>query len=71
VTTPVLIIHSENDFRVPLEQDLQFYTALKMQKKKAKLVLYPQESHGLSRDGRPSHRISRLNHILAWFDELL
>jgi|TARA_B100000315_G_scaffold260820_1_gene325859 dipeptidyl aminopeptidase/acylaminoacyl peptidase len=71
VTTPVLIIHSEDDFRVPLEQDLQFYTALKMQKKKAKLVLFPEESHGLSRAGRPSHRISRLNYILAWFDELL
>lgn len=71
VTTPVLIIHSEDDFRVPLEQDLQFYTALKMQKKRVKLVLYPQESHSLSRAGRPSHRISRLNYILAWFDELL
>jgi len=71
VTTPVLIIHSEDDFRVPLEQDLQFYTALKMQKKKAKLILFPQESHGLSRMGRPSHRVSRLNYILEWFDELL
>jgi len=70
-TTPVLLIHSQEDYRTPLEQSLQYYLSLKMQKKPAKLVVFPDESHGLSRSGRPSHRIARLNHIQTWFDQWL
>ncbi|MCG8456750.1 MAG: S9 family peptidase, partial [Holophagales bacterium] len=67
ITTPLLLIHSEQDYRTPLEQSLQLYTALRMQEKTARLVIFPEESHGLSRTGRPSHRIARLEHILEWF----
>ncbi|MEM8933581.1 MAG: S9 family peptidase, partial [Acidobacteriota bacterium] len=71
VTTPVLLIHSEQDYRTPLEQTLQYYVALKMRQLDAKLVIFPEEPHGLSRTGRPSHRIARLQHILDWFDRYL
>ena len=71
VTTPVQIIHSDDDFRTPLEQGLQYYTALKQLGKPAELVVMPGESHGLSRDGAPSKRVERLRLILDWFERHL
>ncbi|MEO0997531.1 MAG: S9 family peptidase [Pseudomonadota bacterium] len=71
VTTPVQILHSDADYRTPLEQGLQYYTALRIQGKPAELVVFPGESHGLSRGGRPSHRVARLRAILRWFAEHL
>jgi dipeptidyl aminopeptidase/acylaminoacyl peptidase len=71
ITTPLLLIHSDQDYRTPLEQSEQLYAALKIQKKEARLVVFPNESHGLSRGGRPSHRVARLQHILEWFDRFL
>lgn len=71
VTTPVLVIHNEQDYRTALDQGLQFYTALKMQKKPAKLAVFPDSSHGMSREGRPSQRVARLNLIGQWFEEKL
>lgn len=71
VTTPVLVIHSERDYRTALDQGLQFYTALKMLKKPARLAVFPDSSHGLSREGRPSQRVARLKLIRDWFNENL
>jgi dipeptidyl aminopeptidase/acylaminoacyl peptidase len=36
-----------------------------------KLLIYPHESHGMSRNGKPRHRIERLGHNTAWFDQWL
>jgi dipeptidyl aminopeptidase/acylaminoacyl peptidase len=69
--TPLLIIHSENDLRTPIEQAEQLYIALKMQKKEVEFIRYPEESHGLSRMGRPDRRIHRLKKIAGWFDRYL
>ena len=71
VKTPVLVIHSEQDYRTAIDQGLQYYAALKMLKKPARLAVFPESSHGLSRDGRPSQRVERLRIIQAWFDEYL
>lgn len=71
VATPVQIIHSDADYRTPLEQGLQYYTALKQLGKPAELVVMPGESHDLSRDGTPSLRVERLRLILDWFDRHL
>jgi dipeptidyl aminopeptidase/acylaminoacyl peptidase len=71
ITTPLLIIHYEEDWRVPIGQGEELYSALKMLKREVKMIRYPQIGHGLSRMGRPSHRVSRLNHILAWMDSHL
>jgi dipeptidyl aminopeptidase/acylaminoacyl peptidase len=67
VRTPVLVIHNQDDFRAPLDQGLQFYTALKELHKPARLAVFPDSSHGMSRDGRPNQRIARLGLILDWF----
>lgn len=71
ITTPLLIIHNEEDWRVPISQGEELYTALKMLQRPVRMVRFPQEPHGLSRMGRPSHRIARIHHILGWMDEHL
>jgi acylaminoacyl-peptidase len=68
VTTPLLIIHSEQDFRCPMEQAEQFYVALKRLRKEVELARFPDESHELSRSGQPRHRIERLERILGWME---
>jgi acylaminoacyl-peptidase len=42
-----------------------------MLKKPAKLAVFPDSSHGLSREGPPSLRVERLKLITGWFDEKL
>lgn len=67
VETPVLVLHNQDDFRTALDQGLQYYAALKILKKPAKLAVFPDSSHGMSRNGRPSQRLARLELILDWF----
>lgn len=71
VKTPVLIVHSMEDYRCWMVEGLQFYTALKYLGKDVEMVLFPEENHDLSRIGKPRRRISRLNHYLRWFDKYL
>ncbi|HKZ73255.1 MAG TPA: S9 family peptidase, partial [Steroidobacteraceae bacterium] len=54
VTTPVLVIQSEQDYRTPMDQGLQYYGALRMLGKPTRLALFPSSAHGLSREGPPS-----------------
>jgi acylaminoacyl-peptidase len=68
IHTPLLIIHSENDFRCPIEQSEQLYVGLKKLGRTTEFIRFPDEFHGLSRSGQPKHRIERLQHILRWFD---
>ena len=67
INSPLLIIHSEEDYRCPLEQAEQLYAFLKRLGKNVVLVVFPGESHGLSRGGKPHHRIERLLFGLWWF----
>lgn len=71
VQTPLLLIHSDNDFRVPIEQGEQFYTALKFLRRKVRMVRFLTETHELSREGEPWHRVIRLDYIVDWFREHL
>lgn len=71
ITTPLLIIHSEQDLRCPIEQAEQLFTALKRLGRETVFVRIPNESHNLSRNGTPSRRLARLHHLLAWFDQHL
>jgi dipeptidyl aminopeptidase/acylaminoacyl peptidase len=67
VETPLLLVHSEQDLRCPMEQAEQFYTALRWLGKTAELVRFPDENHELSRSGQPMHRVERLTRIADWF----
>lgn len=69
--TPTLILHSEKDFRCPIEQGEQFYIALKKLGVSTEFVRFPDETHELSRSGKPKHRKERLERIAAWFAKYL
>ncbi len=71
VSTPTLVIHSENDWRCPVEQGQRWYVGLKRRGVESELLLFPGEGHELSRAGRPKHRLARFEHILKWWDKHL
>ncbi len=69
--TPTLFIHSEQDYRCWLPEGIQMFTALRYHGVDARLVMFREENHELSRSGKPKHRIRRLEEMIAWFDRLL
>jgi dipeptidyl aminopeptidase/acylaminoacyl peptidase len=71
VHTPLLIIHSDEDHRCPLEQAEQLFAALRWMGREVELVIFEGENHGLSRGGRPGNRIERLRRIQGWFQRYL
>lgn len=71
VKTPLLILHSENDFRCPIEQAEQLYITLKSMKKETEFVRFPESDHNLSRTGKPNLRITRLNELTGWLEKYL
>ncbi|MDO4594969.1 MAG: S9 family peptidase [Tissierellia bacterium] len=71
VKTPTLFIHSDCDYRCPLEQGLQMYSAIKLNNVETKMYIFKDENHELSRSGKPKARIKRITEILKWFDEHL
>lgn len=69
--TPVLILHSEDDWRCPMEQAELLYVTLKQLRRDVEFVRFPDENHEMSRSGRPSHRIGRFEVILDYFGRKL
>ncbi len=68
IKTPLLIIHSERDFRAPIPDAEHLFVMLRRLKREVEFVRYPREGHELSRSGEPRHRVDRLNRIIDWFD---
>jgi len=68
VKTPLMIVHSLDDYRCWLDQAIAMYTALKLRGKEAELVLFESGGHTFGWSGKPSLREARLKHILRWFD---
>lgn len=71
IQTPTLFIHSDEDYRCPLEQGLQLYTAIVDRGVDARFVLFHGENHELSRAGKPKHRVRRLEEITDWMEKYL
>lgn len=71
VRTPTLVMHSELDFRCPLEQAQQYYAALQRSGVDTEMLIFPGENHELSRAGQPRHRRQRFEAILDWWDQRL
>lgn len=71
IQTPTLIIHSENDFRCPIEQAEQLFDVLAGNDVPTEFVRFPGEGHELSRSGRPRHREERFEIILEWLGRWL
>jgi dipeptidyl aminopeptidase/acylaminoacyl peptidase len=67
--TPLLIEHSEQDYRVPIEQGEQLFAAMKLMNKTVEMVRWPREGHEVSRSGEPRHRVERIRRIVEWFEK--
>lgn len=67
IRVPLLIIHSEHDWRCPIEQAQRLFVALKRRDAEVEMLLFPGEGHELSRSGRPRHRLQRFEAILGWW----
>jgi dipeptidyl aminopeptidase/acylaminoacyl peptidase len=64
--TPTLVIHGEQDFRVPYTQALQLFTALQLEKVPSKLLLFPDEGHWVL---KPQNAVLWYNTFLEWVGE--
>ncbi len=63
--TPTLVVHGEQDFRVPYTQGLQLFTALQMQKVPSKLLLFPDEGHWVL---KPQNSLLWYKTVIDWLD---
>ncbi len=68
ITTPVLILHGENDARVPLSQATGFHRALRRQRVPVEFVVYPREPHGVA---ERAHQLDILKRVRRWYDHWL
>ncbi len=66
VVTPTMLMTGEEDYRTPIAETEQFYTALKLRKVETAMVRIPGASHGIA--SRPSNLIAKVVYILQWFD---
>jgi dipeptidyl aminopeptidase/acylaminoacyl peptidase len=71
IRTPLLVVHSEEDWRTPIAQGEVMFRGLKAQRKPVAMVRFPGENHELSRSGTPSRRVQRLEHAVRWFGHWL
>lgn len=71
IHTPLLIVHSEQDYRCPIEQSEQMFISLKRLGRTVEFVRFPNENHELSRSGQPKHRIQRIGFNLDWWQRYL
>jgi dipeptidyl aminopeptidase/acylaminoacyl peptidase len=71
IQTPLLIIHSDQDYRTGLVQAEYLYKSLKALGKPTEFVRYPHEGHDLSRTGNPKRRMDRLNRIIEFFERYI
>lgn len=67
IETPTLVMVGTADLRTPLSEAKQLYHALKLRKIETALVEIPGAYHFIS--NRPSQMITKIDHILAWFDQ--
>ncbi|HEX9994611.1 MAG TPA: S9 family peptidase [Acidimicrobiales bacterium] len=67
IRTPLLILHSENDLRCPIEQADQLFVALRLLGRDVEYWRFPEEGHELSRSGWPRHRVHRAELIVDWW----
>jgi len=69
--TPILFIHSLQDYNCTVDQGLQMFAAMKHFGVPTRVCLFEGENHSLSRSGKPRHRLRRLSEIEAWFKRYL
>jgi dipeptidyl aminopeptidase/acylaminoacyl peptidase len=71
ITTPLLILHSDEDWRCPIAQAEELFAGLRWLGRDVEMVRFPGEGHEMSRSGAPLHRKQRFDIVLEWFDKYL
>ena len=71
IHTPLLIVHSEQDYRCPIEQGEQLFVSLKKLKRETRMLRFNNSSHTLARTGPPALRVDQHTHIMEWFAQYL
>jgi dipeptidyl aminopeptidase/acylaminoacyl peptidase len=66
--TPILIIHGELDYRVPIGEGLQLYTAVQRRGVDSKLLIFPDEGHWVL---KPQNLQLWFHTMLDWLDKYL
>ncbi len=66
--TPTLVTQGEIDYRVPVDQSLQLFTTLQLNKVESKLVLFPDEGHWIL---KPQNSEFWYGQVLDWFGKHL
>jgi dipeptidyl aminopeptidase/acylaminoacyl peptidase len=66
--TPTLVVHGELDFRVPVGEGLQMFTALQRQGVPSKLLYFPDEGHWVL---KPQNNRFYYEQFIAWMDRYL
>ena len=67
ITTPLLILHSDNDLRCPIADAEALFASLAYLGRTTKFVRFEGQNHNLSRAGHPRSRLIRLREIFGWF----
>ena len=73
ITTPLLLLHADNDLRCPFSESLQLFVTLRKRKQTVELVRYTGVSHMFDwpEIGTPMQRLDRLRRTLEWFTKYL
>jgi dipeptidyl aminopeptidase/acylaminoacyl peptidase len=66
--TPTLVTAGELDYRVPVDQDMQLFTALQLRKVPSKLIIFPDEGHWIQ---KPQNSEFWYTNVLDWFGKYL
>jgi dipeptidyl aminopeptidase/acylaminoacyl peptidase len=66
--TPMLVIHGQNDHRVPFEQGIAAFTALQRKGIESRFVWFPDENHWIL---KPANSIKWHQEVNAWLHQYL
>ncbi len=66
VETPTLVVVGAEDYRTPVSEAVQYYSALQLAGVPTTLVRVPGASHAIT--ARPSQSAAKASAILAWFE---
>jgi acylaminoacyl-peptidase len=67
VSTPTMLLTGEEDYRTPIAESEQFYTALKLEGVETAMVRIPGSGHGIA--NRPSNLVAKIAAVMAWFEK--
>jgi dipeptidyl aminopeptidase/acylaminoacyl peptidase len=63
--TPMLVIHGEQDFRIPYSQGIAAFTALQRRGIESRLLVFPDENHWVL---KPANSLLWYRTVLGWLD---